>query len=483
MFSSFSNRTLSLALFKGCLEDCLAQSTLATGQLSKQSFVVGFSGGMDSTVLLDLCCQLRDLGVISQLRAVHIHHGLSVYAERWVERASDLCRDLDIPLSIYRVTCNSEQGVEESARNARYEIFERELAPGECLLLGHHQDDQIETQLYRLLRGTGIDGMRGMPQQRKLGRGWLARPLLSTTRADIESWANTHALSWIEDDSNNNLRFDRNFLRTHILPTLQSRWPECGNSFARFSGHCHDAGELLAELAMQDSQSLTQHLTLPGQVQVVALDAQKLQRLSRPRQNLLLRHWLQEQGIPLPSQEILRRIVTEVVGAKVDAEPVVRWAEFVVRRYQGLLIAGQELPEAGTPVVFENGKRITMTGNGQVIARATGLEESKLSRPGSENKMMGAPKTVALKTIEGEWSLRRDVVVAPFALPGRRGHKSLKKWLHELGVAPWLRGRLPVLHQGDQLIAIPGILVADGWHAETDQPGWVLEWFAQSNDF
>lgn len=124
-----------------------------------------------------------------------------------------------------------------------------------------------------------------------------------------------------------------------------------------------------------------------------------------------------------------------------------------------------------------------MTGNGQVIACATGLEESKLSRLSSENKMMGTPKMVALKTIEGEWSLRRDVVVAPFALPGRRGHKSLKKWLHELGVAPWLRGRLPVLHQGDQLIAIPGILVADGWHTETDQPGWVLEWFAQSNDF
>ncbi len=438
-------------------------------QLCQARCVVALSGGVDSTVLLALCNRLLQQGMIQQLRAIHIHHGLSAYADHWAQHVTTLCQRWQIPLSVHHVHCNSQQSVEESARTARYHVFEQELQDGEWLLQGHHRDDQIETLLYRLIRGTGIDGMRGIPHSRPLGQGRLIRPLLTTTRQEIEAWAAAHNLSWIEDDSNGDTRFDRNFLRHQIVPSLKQRWPGSGDNIIRFAEHCDETAALLQELATDDYRRLSAKQVLPGQEGVETLCCQGLLELSRARQNLLLRYWLDHHGISIPSQAMLRRIMDEVVAASDDAVPLLTWGKMAVRRYRQQLFVGGILPKAEAPQMTrdseQNVQLMTMVGNGFVRAETT--LSWRASTP-------SAP--LAVRTIDGQWSLRGDLTVAPFALPGRKGQKTLKKWLNELGVAPWLRERLPVLHRGDQLIAIPDVLVADGWQAEHGKEAWTLEW-------
>ncbi len=488
-----SENTLSSEQFQRSFQKSLQEplaGSLDGRSLSTLSFVVAFSGGMDSTVLLHLCRQLRALGVIKTVRAVHVHHGLNVLADGWVDHARSLCSQWDIPLSVHRVSCHMRgnatagKGGEERARVARYAVFEGELKAGECLLQAHHQDDQVETLLYRLVRGTGVDGMRGIPRHRPLGAGRLVRPLLDISRVAIEAYARQNALCWIEDDSNTDTRFDRNFLRAEIVPHLDARWPGAKSCISRFADLCDDASQLLNELVVADYAACSQRLVLPGLGAVIALDGRQLEELSRPRRNVLLRHWLQQelqqqgvqQHLPLPSQGILQQIFDEVVRARPDGEPVLNGSGWCVRRYRHWLLVGPIPDPVGAitlhgidPEVLSPQLLLSMEGNGGVYAQQACPSPSE-KHPGK----------YTVKTLEGEWSLRGGIVVEPFALPGRRGHKTLKKWLNELAVPAWLRARLPVLHRGHELIAIPGILVAEGWQSSSVEqdgmPAWSLKW-------
>ena len=208
--------------------------------------MVGLSGGCDSIALLHLAhAWLDHLGPERRpaLRAVHIHHGLAPEADAWVEVCQDVCQQLSIALSVYRVTPVTDEGkgIEAAARTARYSVYRQELKSGEVLLLAHHADDQVETVLQRLLRGTGPKGLAGMPRRRELGQGVLSRPLLGVARSVIKRWADNRELAYVIDASNQDARFDRGFFRTEILPKLEQRWPGYRESIRR-------ATELQSEL-------------------------------------------------------------------------------------------------------------------------------------------------------------------------------------------------------------------------------------------
>ncbi|MFC6670032.1 tRNA lysidine(34) synthetase TilS [Marinobacterium aestuariivivens] len=210
-------------------------------------WLIGFSGGLDSRVLVELAARCLDP---TRILLLHVNHHLQAEADSWAVRCRRTAAALGLGIRVLNVAPASAS--EADAREARYRAFEGELQTGDCLLLGHHADDQAETLLLRLLRGAGVRGLKGMPRSRRLGAGRLLRPLLDIKRADLQSWARQQGLEWIEDPSNAGLDYDRNFLRHRVLPPLAERWPDCARRTAHSSGHLDEAAGLLAEVAGDD---------------------------------------------------------------------------------------------------------------------------------------------------------------------------------------------------------------------------------------
>ena len=211
---------------------------------------VALSGGLDSTVLLHLLVQLRKTHSLPPITAVHVHHGLQAAADAWPAHCQALCKGLGVPLQVIAVQVQAGASVERAARDARYQAFTAISGAGEVLLLGQHRDDQAETLLFRLLRGAGVSGLAGMPRQRRLGAGHLCRPLLDVSRAQLESYARAQGLSWIEDPSNSQTDFSRNFLRHEVLPVLARRWPQAAGTDRHRQPVTCPSAQCLASLAV-----------------------------------------------------------------------------------------------------------------------------------------------------------------------------------------------------------------------------------------
>ncbi len=255
---------------------------------------MAFSGGLDSTVLLHLLAQLARSEALPALSALHVHHGLQAAADGWPAHCQVVCRSLGIPLRVERVQVAVGGSIEQAARDARYRAFQANLGEGQVLLTAQHLDDQAETLLFRLLRGAGLRGLAAMPASRPLGGGRLCRPLLGVSRAELEAYAQTHRLDWVEDPSNQDPRFSRNYLRREIMPRLASHWPQAVAGMARCAAHLREAEDLLAELAAIDLRACRQpsELDWPDWLDLPRIALEPLRRLSAARQRNLLRAWL-----------------------------------------------------------------------------------------------------------------------------------------------------------------------------------------------
>ncbi|ETO93623.1 tRNA lysidine(34) synthetase TilS [Legionella oakridgensis] len=307
-------------------ESLLSRYWLERLSACRQLFV-GFSGGLDSTVLLHhLTLQA---GLREKLHAIHIHHGLSIHADAWQAHCQRWCDARSIPLTTRQVKLGNFSNIEEKARIARYQQFSSLLSENDCLLLGHHADDQAETMLLQLLRGAGIDGLAAMAEEDRLAKGWLARPFLAFTRQTLEDYARAYELDWIEDESNQNPHFARNYLRHTVMPLLRAKWPSVATTLMRSASHCQQAKMNLETLAVMDCQCLTeQNDTLPLSF---------LASLDRARVGNVLRVWLKKNQVRLPPTTILRRLIDELIFASQDANPHVQWDDVEVRRYQRAL--------------------------------------------------------------------------------------------------------------------------------------------------
>lgn len=291
-------------------------------------FWIGYSGGVDSHVLLDLALKTF---TTCEVGAVHVHHGLSPNADRWAKHCEEVCAGYNVPFSVLVVNAQVKDGEspEEVAREARFTAFEKFMQPDEALLLAHHQEDQAETILLRLFRGAGPLGLGGMSYKSRVGSGDLLRPLLGISRREIEQYGTEHQLSWIEDESNQNQRFDRNFLRHEILPRLQARWPRVVRSVSRAGSLCLETATAVQVISLED---LKHSKTKEGGISVSAL-----LRLEPSRRRGVLRCWLQEQGMQVPSWDQLERIDREVLMAQPDRKPRVKVGEYEVSREGGEL--------------------------------------------------------------------------------------------------------------------------------------------------
>ncbi|WP_413703489.1 tRNA lysidine(34) synthetase TilS [Pseudomonas sp. Pseusp16] len=403
---------------------------------------IAYSGGLDSTVLLHLLAHLAKTESLPALSAIHVHHGLQAVADAWPEHCSSVCAALGVPLQIVRVQVQPGASLERAARDARYHAFSEVIRPGEVLLTAQHRDDQAETLLFRLLRGAGVRGLSGMPRQRPLGKGHLLRPLLDATRAELEAYAAEHQLRWIEDPSNQDRQFSRNFLRHQVFPVLTTRWPQAMATMARSAAHLSEAQGLLDELAQIDLNQARianefDWLGLPS------LELASLEKLSAARQRNALSHWL-EPLTRLPDTDHWSGW-EDLRDATGDACPVWRLAE-------------GELHRAGGRIWWLSGRWL------RPLPAACAWQAPASPLAIADNGVVSLTGQIP----DGPLQIRYREGGEIMALPGR-GHRDLKRLLNERGVPSFVRGRLPLLYKQGQLLAVANLKGLDGgvigdWH-------------------
>lgn len=410
--------------------------------------LIALSGGVDSVVLLHLVQQLKT-HFDWQLEAVHVHHQISLHADSWAAFCAQLCADYAIPFHLERVdiTPLREHGVEAAARQLRYQALAKHAT--DFLLLAHHADDQAETLLLQLLRGTGVKGAAAMPLLAQRECAWL-RPLLGVTRAEILDYAHAQNLAWIEDDSNTDTRYARNFLRLNVMPVLAEKFPAYRQTLSRSAQHFAEAASLLDELAALDAAS-----SMVGET----LSLSALPALNASRAKNLLRYFLQQRGVPMPQAVQLEELLTQLLTARDDARVCVSFADWQVRRYQGAVYAQPALPDYSEKLClpWQNEAAVFWQPlNTQIhflAARGQGISLAKLAR---------APVTLRLR-LGGE-------TLRPAAQSATR---TLKNLLQEQGIPPWLRSRLPLLYCGAELVCVAGLIAAE-FQSSADEAGVVM---------
>ena len=275
---------------------------------------IGYSGGVDSHVLLHICAEMNDFK--NRITAVYIHHGLQKDATEWGIHCKKIAISLSVEFLEIHVNASSQRGEspEEAARNARYEAFKNIMTENDVLLIAQHREDQLETVLLQLFRGSGLKGLAGMPEKMPFARGHLLRPLLRIGKNEILSYALEYKLTWIEDPSNENTIYDRNFLRHEIIPQLKQRWQSLDKTVSRTSTHCAEAECLISSFAQTQLQTM---LNVDK-----SLDITKLLGFSEIKQRLILREWFAFLNLKMPSQDFLQRILDEVVFARIDRHPI-----------------------------------------------------------------------------------------------------------------------------------------------------------------
>jgi tRNA(Ile)-lysidine synthase len=410
----------------------LAHPLPATGTLW-----VGFSGGLDSTVLLYLLTRLPMAR--GRLRAIHVNHGLSAHAADWQQHCEALCEQWQVPLISASVQVqNQGDGIEQAARAARYEVYREHVAAGDTLLLAHHGDDQIETFFQRLLRGSGLAGLAAMPAQRALANGsLLLRPLLGCERQQLEAVAGECGLRWVEDESNQDARFERNWWRNQLLPQLFQRFPGRKASLLRSVEQWQQDQRLLDELLQPHTNQCLRDVSWPSTAPL-ALDLSALAALPAHWQPYVIRQWLLTLKQAAPTQQWLQTLMDDVVRAADDAQPLLTLGDVCVRRFRGCLYL--QLAQASDGL----------------MPRVIQLPQQALPWGAGQLQPVAGSATCGLAA--GEYLLTcADRARGHSLRPAGRPAKNLKALFQEAGIPPWLRDQWPALWQGDQLVALPGI--------------------------
>lgn len=386
---------------------------------------VGFSGGLDSTVLLHALASdpaVRDRG----LRALHVHHGLHPGADAWAAHCTATCEALGVPLSVVRVdVVAGGRGLEAAARAARHAAFAAAVGTGEAVVLAHHREDQAETFLLRALRASGPDGLAAMSAWRPCGRGLLWRPLLATPRATLLAYARSHGLRWIEDPSNTDAGHDRNFLRARVMPLLRERWPAADAALARSAGLSAEAAGLLDA---GDAEALA-----AASVDGTALSLDVLSGLPAARRARVLRRWVASLGLPPLPGEGVARIERDLLRSAPDAAACFAWHGAEVRAWHGALHAGR--PVRPLP------RGWSAAWDGLAPLRLPDGSELRLEPPVA----FAAPVTVRARA-GGE----------RIVLAGRSHSHALKHVFQAQAIPPWERAAMPLV------VAADGALLAAG---------------------
>ena len=411
---------------------------------------VAYSGGVDSSVLLHALYQQRDQ-LQSELVAIHVNHGLSPNANAWMKHCQSFCKTKKIRFEKITVDAsdNKNKSPEAWARELRYKAMADLMEKNDVLLTAHHQNDLAETILLQLLRGSGPEGLAGIPEIRSFGTGWIARPLLSFTRKELEKYGKQEQLQWIEDESNTDMAFDRNFIRHHIMPVITERWPSTSRTLSRAARHQADIAVLLDEIAGRDLDNIRN-------TEFNTMKIEGINSLSNARKRNVLRFWLKNTGLPVPSADIIENIINELVSAKNDSTPCISWEGAEVRRYRDMVYAMPPLKEHDSEATF----RWCLN---QPLELNVGRLEAKLTKGKGLKSSYIRDNVIDVRFRYGGESIRPA---------GRKHTHDLKKLFQEVGVPPWQRDRIPLLYLEGKFAAVAGLWIDDAFSAKKDEAGW-----------
>ncbi len=415
---------------------------------------LGLSGGLDSCLLLSLLTELRDTSGrrLPELAAIHIDHQLHPDSPVWARHCAALCDTLSVPLELRRVEVTPcGDGIEAAARRARYQVFDRLVGEDDVLMLAHHRDDQVETFFLRLMRGAGPRGLAGMPASRALRSGRLLRPLLPYSREELEACAGQRQLQWVEDPSNADLDLDRNFLRQRLLPVLAERWPGYRDAVSASMESLADAEQALATM---DAELLAPARSEAFGAPRLALD--RLPAESELTLARLVRRWLEGEGVTAPSRGRLLEFCRQLRSAAEHSQPELDLGSLTLRRYRQQLYLVPGLADPPAEQLLAPGDVVALPGWGRL-------------------SLESADSGLALPT-DGTWRLSWRRGGERCRPVGRDHSQALKQLLQEQGVPPWLRERLPLLYDGDELAAVADLWVCEGHQAQGDQAAFRVRW-------
>jgi tRNA(Ile)-lysidine synthase len=409
---------------------------------------------MDSVALLSVLAGLAP-GMAFSLRAVHVNHGISPNAERWAAFCAELCSRAEVPLHVEAVDIGPyrDLGLEGAARAARYEVFSR--IDADFLILAQHRDDQAETLLLRLLRGAGPRGLASMASLRSLAgtRARLMRPLLDVPRTEIEAYARSQGLEWVEDESNADTVRQRNFLRHEVLPALEEQFPAAREAIARAAAHLGEARELLDAMAQADLERCRDGKTV---------DVAALQAFSEARAKNALRYWFDTQGIEPLSAARLAELLRQLKDSRADAQASLASGKWEFHRYRDRLYV-----QPAAPALHPEFSEVWNGENALPLLALGGVLKFKPEegRGLSVERLRAGRVTVRLR--RGGERLQLD---------HRRPRRTLKNLFQERGVPPWHRDRLPLVYCDEALVSVPGIGDACEFQAQPGEAGLIVTW-------
>lgn len=420
--------------------------------LLPNKFCIAFSGGMDSTVLLHVMKNIIDEK--SQIRAIHINHNIVDNSKVWTKTCKSICKNfgIDIEIISLEVTHNG-YGLEAAARDERYEKLKEKLYENEYLLTAHHEEDQMETVFLRMARGTGLDGLQGINEKYSFGEGIIFRPMLEVSKTSVMDYAKEHQLKWVEDSSNQDTHFDRNFLRKKIIPQFRERWPSIASSVSRLSQLSAQNIKILNQIAEEDIGPIANMNELP---------LAKLLDKSFERANNMLRYIILANGMSIPSMKTLQDGLKEMLDPETD-KSVIAWKDYCIRKYKNHLyfLSNSDLEpnKVDVRIPWEIGKTVNLGENIGTI-EATFIHGDGLSIEKCKNKL-----TISYRQ-GGE-------LIKPI---GHRINKSLKNLFQENQILPWMRDKIPLIYYQDELVSVADLWFNQNYVASQNEAGFVVNW-------
>ena len=408
---------------------------------------VGFSGGADSSALLHALSKSRN-DLQAPIHAVHFHHGLNPAADDWQYHCQNFCRQRDISFTARKLEIerSNKNSIEEESRNRRYLAIGEMLQSSDIYLTAHHADDQAETLFLNLMRGSGIEGLAGIPELRKLGKGWVARPLLNTRKMELESYLIRQGIDWLEDPSNKDQSFDRNFLRNSLFPQLETRWPGVVRRLTRTSRTARISATALADFIDSHYNKILKNRH--------KMPLRPFLQLEPPMRALVLRQWLRRQEVPALPEVRLNEFIKQIAGSTSGSQAEVRWSGWQVKRHGNLIwLQDQLIPALNSCHDWTTGSTLDL---GESLG-CLQLHGSKIIIPGG-------------------WQVASRRKGERIRLHHQGVRRKLKDLFRESAIPPWLRSSIPVLYWQGEAVAIGDWIIAQRLQNWLDQQEVEYRW-------
>ncbi|CAL4319222.1 tRNA lysidine(34) synthetase TilS [Buchnera aphidicola] len=401
-----------------------------------KKFLVAYSGGLDSTVLLHKLLELKKRYSSIKLRAIHINHNLHPSSNFWVEFCQKECDKFGVKLIIKKIFLSKTTGIEEKARLLRYKKIIKNSYPNEIILTAHHLDDQIETFFLCLKRASGSKGLSGISEIIHLSKNKIIRPFLKIKKCQLKKIAIENQLIWIKDPSNKNIQFERNFLRKEIIPKFKKRWPF-------FLKNCYKSMLIFKEQESIINQLITEKIKNLSLINN-GLNITQLKKINKPIQKLILRNWIKKNSLICPNNNFIKQIFIQLVSNKNKKNIKICFKNFEIQKYNDALYWTKTFPSIKKEILlWKNFKNsINLPYNlGKLIINKLGMK---------------IPYPKEKENIQIRFHVKKNEKIF---FSEQKKAITIKKIWQMYSIPPWLRNKIPILYYDNQLISALGVFV------------------------